>query len=76
MTPIKFEGDSPFSMPSVQRVSAVAQGETVALTAYAAITGHSEFVSVQMQLNFAAADDLLIQLARAVAEATKYRKKT
>jgi hypothetical protein len=76
VTLIKLEGDSPFSVPSVQHVSAVAQGENVNLTIYANVPGHSEFVPVQAQLNFRTADDLLAQLARAVADAAKHRKKT
>ena len=76
MTPIKLEGDSPFYLPLVQHISAVDQGENILLTIYAAVEGRSEFVPVQIQINFVAADDLLHQLSRAIADVAKRRKKT
>jgi hypothetical protein len=63
MTPVKFEGDSPFSMPLAQSVSAVAQGENILLTIYVAVAGRVELTSVCVQTSLVAADGLLAQLA-------------
>lgn len=76
MTPIKIEGDSPFSMPLAQRVLAVAQGENILLTIYVAVEGRAELASVEVQTSLVAADGLLAQLAQAVADAAKHRGKT
>ena len=70
-TVINIEGDAPYLLPHVDHVSAIAHGENVDLTMYVAVPGHSELESVYVQLSAPAADDLLGQLSRAVAETTK-----
>jgi len=70
-TVIKIEGESPYSIPHVDHISAIAHGETVDLTLYVALPGHADLKQVYVQLSLPAADDLLAQLTRAVAETTK-----
>jgi hypothetical protein len=70
-TVIKIEGESPYSIPHVDHISAIAHGETVDLTLYVALPGHADLEQVYVQLSLPAADDLLAQLTRAVAETTK-----
>ena len=70
-TVIKIEGELPYSIPHVDHISAIAHGETVDLTLYVALPGHADLEQVYVQLSLPAADDLLAQLTRAVAETTK-----
>jgi hypothetical protein len=70
-TVIKIEGDSPYSLPHVDHISAIAHGKNVDLTMYVALPGHADLEQVYVQLKLHAADDLLAQLTRAVAEAAK-----
>jgi hypothetical protein len=72
-TIIKIEGDSPYSLPHVDHISAIAHGENVDLTIYVALPGHVDLEQVYVQLSLPAADDLLAQLTRAVAETAKGR---
>ena len=72
-TVIKIEGDAPYLIPHVDHISAIAHGENVDLTMYVAVPGHSDLESVYVQLRLPAADDLLGQLTRAVAETMKRR---
>jgi hypothetical protein len=72
-TVIKIEGDAPYLLPHVDHIGAVAHGENVDLTMYVAVPGHSDLEPVYVQLSVPAADDLLGQLSRAVAETTKRR---
>jgi hypothetical protein len=67
-TVVKIEGDAPYLLPHVDHISAIAHGENVHLTMYVALPGHSDLESVYVQLRAPAADDLLGQLSRAVAE--------
>ena len=67
-TIIKIEGDSPYSLPHVDHISAIAHGETVDLTMYVALPGHTELEPVYVQLSVPAADALLVQLSRALTE--------
>jgi hypothetical protein len=70
-TVIKIEGDSPYALPHVDHISAIAHGENVDLTMYVALPGHADLEQVYVQLSLPAADDLLAQLTRAVAETAK-----
>ena len=70
-TVIKIEGDAPYLLPHVDHVSAIAHGENVDLTMYVALPGHSDLESVYVPLSVPAANDLLAQLSRAIAETTK-----
>ena len=70
-TLIKIEGDSPYLLPHVDHISAIAHGENVDLTMYVALPGHADLEQIYVQLSLPAADDLLAQLARAVAETAK-----
>lgn len=72
-TIIKIEGDAPYSIPHVDHIAAIAHGENVDLTMYVALPGHTELESIYVQLSVAAADSLLAQLSRAVAESAKQR---
>jgi hypothetical protein len=72
-TIIKIEGDSPYSLPHVDHISAIAHGQNVDLTMYVALPGHVNLEQVYVQLSLPAADDLLAQLARAIAETEKDR---
>jgi hypothetical protein len=72
-TIIKIEGDAPYSLPHVDHISAIAHGENVDLTMYVALPGHVDLEQVYVQLSLPAADDLLAQLSRAVAETAKDR---
>ena len=72
-TLIKIEGDAPYSIPHVDHIAAIAHGENVDLTMFVALPGHSDLEPVYVQLSVPAADDLLGQLSRAVAETTKGR---
>ena len=72
-TVIKIEGDAPYLLPHVDHVSAIAHGKNVDLTMYVALPGHSDLEPVYVQLSVPAADDLLRQLSRALAETTKRR---
>ena len=71
-TVIKIEGDAPYLLPHVDHIGAIAHGENVDLTIYVALPGHSDLESIYVQLSVPAANDLLGQLSRAVAE-TKRR---
>jgi hypothetical protein len=70
-TVIKIEGDAPYLLPHVDHISAIAHGENVDLTMFVALPGHPDLESVYVQLSAPAANDLLGQLSRAVAETTK-----
>jgi hypothetical protein len=72
-TVIKIEGDSPYSIPHVDHIGAIAHGESVDLTMYVALPGHTDLEPVYVQLSIPAADSLLGQLSRAVAETAKHR---
>jgi hypothetical protein len=72
-TVIKIEGDSPYSIPHVDHIGAIAHGENVDLTMYVALPGHTDLEPVYVQLSVSAADALLVQLSRAVAETAKSR---
>lgn len=72
-TVIKIEGDSPYSIPHVDHIAAIAHGENVDLTMYVALPGHTDLEPVYVQLSVPAADALLRQLSRAVAETAKHR---
>ena len=72
-TVIKIERNSPYSLPHVDHISAIAHGENVDLTMYVALPGHADLEQVYVQLSLPAADDLLAQLTRAVAETAKDR---
>jgi len=72
-TVIKIEGDSPYSLPHVDHISAIAHGENVDLTMYVALPGHTDLEPVYVQLSVPAADALLVQLSRAVTESAKHR---
>ena len=74
-TVINIEGDAPYLLPHVDHISAIAHGENVDLTMYVAVPGHTDLESVYVQLSVPAANDLLGQLSRAVAETTKRRLK-
>jgi hypothetical protein len=72
-TVIKIEGDSPYSIPHVDHIAAIAHGETVDLTMYVALPGHTDLEPIYVQLSASAANSLLGQLSRAVAETAKHR---
>jgi hypothetical protein len=72
-TVIKIEGESPYSIPHVDHISAIAHGENIDLTLYVALPGHADLEHVYVQLSLPAADDLLAQLSRAVAETAQDR---
>jgi hypothetical protein len=72
-TVIRIEGDSPYLIPHVDHIAAIAHGENVDLTMYVALPGHTELEPVYVQLSVSAANALLVQLARAVAETAKHR---
>jgi hypothetical protein len=74
-TVINIEGDAPYLLPHVDHVSAIAHGENVDLTMYVALPGHSDLIPVYVPLSVSAADDLLGQLSRAIAETTKHRSR-
>jgi hypothetical protein len=70
-TAIKIEGDPPYLIPHVDHISAIAHDENVDLTMYVALPGHTDLELVYVQLSGPAANDLLAQLSRAVAETAK-----
>ena len=70
---IKIEGDSLYLIPHVDHIAAIAHGESVDLTMYMALPGHTDLEPVYVQLSVPAADALLVQLSRAVAETAKHR---
>ena len=72
-TVIKIEGNSPYSIPHVDHIAAIAHGENVDLTMYVALPGHTELEPIYVQLSVPAADALLVQLSRAIAETAKHR---
>jgi hypothetical protein len=72
-TVLKIEGDSPYSIPHVDHISAIAHGENVDLTMYVALPGHTDLEPVYVQLTVPAADALLGELSRAIAETAKHR---
>ena len=72
-TIIKIEGDPPYSIPHVDHIAAIAHGENVDLTMYVALPGHTELESIYVQLSVPAADALLVELSRAIAETAKHR---
>jgi hypothetical protein len=72
-TVIKIEGDSPYLIPHVDHIAAIAHGENVDLTMYVALPGHTDLEPVYVQLSVPAADALLAQLSRALAETAKHR---
>ena len=74
-TVIKIEGDSPYSIPHVDHIAAIAHGENVDLTMYVALPGHTELEPIYVQLSVPAADALLVQLSRAIAETAKHRSR-
>jgi len=41
-TVIKIEGESPYSLPHVDHISAIAHGENIDLTLYVALPGHAD----------------------------------
>ena len=45
-TVIKIEGESPYLLPHVDHISAIAHGETVDLTLYVALPGHADLEQV------------------------------
>lgn len=61
-TLIKIEGDSPYLLPHVDHISAIAHGENVDLTMYVALPGHADLEQIYVQLSLPAADDLLYRL--------------
>jgi hypothetical protein len=71
-TVIKIEGDAPYLIPHVDHIAAIAHGENVDLTMYVALPGHTELEPVYVQLSVPAADALLVQLSRALAETAKH----
>jgi hypothetical protein len=72
-TVIKIEGDAPYLIPHVDHIAAIAHGENVDLTMYVALPGHTELEPVYVQLSVPAADALLVELTRAIAETAKHR---
>jgi hypothetical protein len=72
-TVIKIEGDSPYLIPHVDHIAAIAHGENVDLTMYVALPGHTDLEPVYVQLSAPASDALLAQLSRAVAGSAKHR---
>jgi hypothetical protein len=72
-TVIKIEGDSPYSIPHVDHIAAIAHGENVDLTMYVALPGHTDLEPIYVQLSVPAADTLLVELSRAIAETAKHR---
>ncbi|MET3910453.1 hypothetical protein ABID59_004811 [Bradyrhizobium sp. S3.3.6] len=72
-TEIRIEGDSPYLLPHVDHISAMAHSENVDLIMYVALPGHADLEQVYVQLSLPAADDLLAQLTRAVTETKKDR---
>jgi hypothetical protein len=72
-TVIKIEGDSPYSIPHVDHIAAIAHGENVDLTMYVALPGHTDLEPIYVQLSVPAADALLVELTRAIAETAKHR---
>jgi hypothetical protein len=72
-TAIKIEGDAPYLMPHVDHIAAIAHGENIDLTLYVALPGHTNLEPVYVQLSEPAADSLLVQLSRAIAETAKHR---
>ena len=50
-TVIKIEGDSPYLIPHVDHIGAIAHGENVDLTMYVAIPGHTDLEPVYVQLS-------------------------
>jgi hypothetical protein len=72
-TVIKIEGDSPYLIPHVDHIAAIAHGKNVDLTMYVALPGHTDLEPVYVQLSVTAANALLEQLSRAVAETAKHR---
>lgn len=71
-TVIKIEGDAPYSIPHVDHIGAIAHGENVDLTMYVALPGHTDLEPIYVQLSVPAADSLLTQLSRAIAETAKH----
>lgn len=67
-TVIKIEGDPPYLIPHVDHIAAIAHGKNVDLTMYVALPGHTDLELVYVQLSGPAANDLLVQLSRAVSE--------
>jgi hypothetical protein len=72
-TVIKIEGDAPYLIPHVDHIAAIANGENVDLTMYVVLPGHTELEPIYVQLSVGAADSLLAQLSRAIAESAKHR---
>ncbi len=72
-TVIKIEGNSPYSIPHVDHIAAIAHGENVDLTMYVALPGHTDLEPIYVQLSVPAADALLVELSRAIAETAKHR---
>lgn len=72
-TVIKIEGDAPYLIPHVDHIAAIAHGENVDLTMYVALPGHTELEPIYVQLSVPAANSLLAQLSRAIAESAKHR---
>jgi hypothetical protein len=72
-TVINIEGDSPYLIPHVDHIGAIAHGENVDLTMYVALPGHTDLEPVYVQLSIPAADALLVQLSRAVAETAEHQ---
>ena len=71
-TVIKIEGDAPYLIPHVDHIAAIAHGENVDLTMYVALPGHTDLEPIYVQLSVPAADSLLAQLSRAIAETAKH----
>ena len=72
-TVIKIEGASPYLIPHVDHIAAIAHGENVDLTMYMALPGHTDLEPIYVQLSVPAADALLVELSRAIAETAKHR---
>lgn len=71
MTPLRFEGELPFSLPTVQRGAAIAQGETVEMTLYVIHPISGSQVPVHVPMTAKVADGLVTQMLEALTAARK-----
>ena len=70
MTPVKFEGEPPFALPTVQRGRASAVDDTVEMTLFVLVPGQgNEPVPVQAQMIVDVAVSLSRQLTVALNQA-------
>jgi hypothetical protein len=71
MTPLRFDGELPFSLPAVQRGAAIAHGETVEMTLYVIHPVSGSQVPVHVPMTAKVADGLITKLLEASTEAQK-----